>query len=86
MSKLDAERLREANKDVLRNIRIQHKGRKKANQDEPECIALSSDEDGDDEDDETESRTGDEELDTGTNFRFFENFLYSLVIYLMEIL
>ena len=64
-SKLNAERLREANKDVLRNIRIQHKGRKKQNQDEPECIALSSDEDGDDEDEETESRTGDEEFDTG---------------------
>ena len=69
-SKLNAERLREANKDVLRNIRIQHKGRKKQNQDEPECIALSSDEDGDDEDEETESRTGDEEFDTGNSAYF----------------
>jgi hypothetical protein len=41
----------------LRNIRIQHgkKGRKAANNDEPECIALSSDEDEDDETNETAS-------------------------------
>ena len=60
-----SERSRETSKDGLRNIRIQHKGRKKHNHDEPECIALSSDEDGDDEDDEAGSRTGDDEIDTG---------------------
>ena len=52
-------------KDGLRNIRIQHKGRKRHNHDEPECIALSSDEDGVDEDDDVGSRTGDEEIETG---------------------
>ena len=67
LSKLTAERFREANKDVLRNIRITHKSRKRQNQDEPECIALSSDEDGDDEEDESESRNG-EEVDTGIEF------------------
>ena len=65
MNKISGERLREITKDGLRNIRIQHKGRKKHNHDEPECIALSSDEDGDDEDDELGSRTGDEEVETG---------------------
>ena len=65
LPKLTAERIRDTNKDGLRNIRIQPKGRKKQHQDEPECIALSSDEDGDDEEDEMGSRTGDEEMDTG---------------------
>ena len=56
---------RDITKDGLRNIRIQHKGKKKHNIDEPECIALSSDEDRDeDEDDDVGSRTGDEETET----------------------
>ena len=63
---MSAERPRDVTKDGLRNIRIQHKGRKRHNHDEPECIALSSDEDGEDEEDELGSRTGDEEIETGT--------------------
>ena len=65
INKISAERARDVTKDGLRNIRIQHKGRKRHNHDEPECIALSSDEDGEDDDDELGSRTGDEEIETG---------------------
>ena len=65
VNKTAAGSARDPTKDGLRNIRIQHKGRKKHHHDEPECIALSSDEDGEDEDDEGGNRTGDEELETG---------------------
>ena len=47
-------------KIFFRDIRLNPKpGRRKANSDEPECIALSSDEDNDDEDDESGDKGAD---------------------------
>ena len=47
--------------ESLRNVRILHKGksRKNAAHDEPECIALSSDEDGEDGEESKDGSTGD---------------------------
>ena len=76
-----------ANKvESLRNVRILHKGKRKTTHDEPECIALSSDEEEEDEDSKDGTESGSPKAEGSGNQKIYiVYYRYHILLFLVEI-